>query len=89
MPIPNKPSHKQTPGMALRTDVLKAYAALGGPKYLRTIAEIDPKSFLPFLLKMIPSEAQVSGTDGGPVQYQVVTGVTRSPDDESESESEL
>lgn len=79
---------KQSHGQKLREDVLKTYASLGGPKYLRTIAEIDPKSFLPFLLKMIPSETSVSGSDGGPVEIKVVTGVSRSPEDEDSNSSE-
>lgn len=74
-------SKPKTPGAQLRADVLKVYGKLGGPEYLRQLAELDPKLFSQFLLKMIPSESAVTGADGGPVSINVVTGVARSPED--------
>ena len=67
-------SKPKTPGAQLRADVLKVYGKLGGPEYLRQLAELDPKLFSQFLLKMIPSESAVTGADGGPVSINVVTG---------------
>jgi hypothetical protein len=60
--IPNK----------LTTDIkdmiLNALRRAGGPAYLLRQAELNPVAFMALVGKILP--LQVTGKDGGPVQYQ-------------------
>jgi hypothetical protein len=48
--------------------ILAALAAKGGQKYLEKQADENPTAFLTLIGKIIP--LQVTGKDGGPIQYQ-------------------
>ena len=48
--------------------ILAALAAKGGQKYLEKQADENPTAFLTLVGKIIP--LQVTGKDGGPIQYQ-------------------
>ncbi len=50
------------------------------PSLLEQQAKKNPTAFLALVGKLLP--LQVGGAGGGPILYQVVTGVPRSPGDE-------
>lgn len=61
----------------VRAMILAALEAVGGQTYLQEQATKNPTAFLTLVGKVLP--LQVSGKDGGPIRYQVVTGVPRAP----------
>jgi hypothetical protein len=64
----------------LKEAILRAYERAGGIEYLETIARLDPRTFAMLLSKVLPM--QVTGAGGaGPVVIEVVTGISRCPDD--------
>ena len=67
---------------SLREMILGALSDAGGRDYLVRQAETNPGAFLTLLGKVLPT--QVSGAEGGPVVYKIITGVPRSDDVEEE-----
>lgn len=63
----------------VRESILAAFDRVGGVDYLAAQAVANPQAFMTLLGKVLPM--QITGEDGGPVRIEVVTGVTRAPDD--------
>ena len=59
----------------LRAMILGALSEVGGEQYLARQANENPGPFLTLLGKILPT--QVTGDEGGPVTYTIVTGVPR------------
>src|SRR4051812_42771432 len=68
----------------LRAMILGALSVAGGEAYLARQAETNPGPFMVLLGKILPT--QVTGEEGGPVTYTIVTGVRRADDPEEESD---
>lgn len=68
---------------ALRESVLEAFEQSGGVEYLVRVARDDPPTFCKLLAKLLPAP-KVENAPAGPVTFQVVTGIDRSPEDLSE-----
>jgi hypothetical protein len=58
--------------------ILGALSAGGGQAWLEKQMEANPAAFMTLIGKVLP--LQVSGADGGPVTFQVITGVKRADD---------
>jgi hypothetical protein len=58
--------------------ILAALDKAGGADYLHKQATSNPAAFMVLVGKVLP--LQVSGADGGPVTFQVITGVKRDGD---------
>jgi hypothetical protein len=43
---------------------MQAFEKVGGAEYLVKLAEDDPKTFVPLLAKMIPTDVRVDGNAG-------------------------
>lgn len=73
--VPNKVTQN------IRDTILQAFHEAGGITYLRNVAELDPKTFLALVSKVVPSmtQANVSGS----VRIVVETGIPASPEDGS------
>jgi hypothetical protein len=63
---------------AVKEAILKAFDSVGGPEYLVTVAQEDPRTFCALLGRVLPME--VTGEGGQPLKIVVVTGV---PDPEA------
>lgn len=64
----------------LKEMILQALDDAGGVAYLQRQAEENPGPFLALVGKVLP--LQVSGSDGGPIKINVVSGVPiEGPDD--------
>jgi hypothetical protein len=59
----------------LKEMILGALSAGGGQKWLEQQMAANPAAFMTLIGKVLP--LQVSGADGGPVTFQVITGVKR------------
>ncbi len=70
--VPNKTT------AAVKEAILKAFDSVGGPAYLVTVAQEDPRTFCALLGRVLPME--VTGEGGQPLKIVVVTGV---PDPEA------
>lgn len=57
----------------IREAIIESFDAIGGAAWLRRIAEDDPKTYAMLLAKAMPT--QVEGSNGGPVQIQILTAV--------------
>ena len=62
----------------LREMILGALSDAGGRDYLVRQAEASPGAFLSLIGKILPT--QVTGDEGGPVAYTIITGVPRADD---------
>ena len=62
--------------------ILGALSEAGGTEYLARQAEENPGPFLTLLGKILPT--QMAGDGGGPVTYEIITGVPRWNDPEEE-----
>jgi hypothetical protein len=58
--------------------ILAALAAKGGQKYLERQADENPTAFLTLVGKILP--LQVTGKDGGPIQYQGIDAPAKKPE---------
>lgn len=72
--IPNKATAD------VKAMILQALSDAGGAEYLKEQSGKNPAAFMTLVGKVLP--LQVTGSDGGPIQYQVVTGVVRAADGE-------
>lgn len=63
----------------LKDAVLGAFDAVGGQRYLETVARDDPKTFCTLLGKVLPT--QITGDVNNPVALVVTTGVPRAAGD--------
>lgn len=59
----------------IREAIEKAFNQAGGVEYLVTLARDDPRTFIPLLAKIIPSE--VNATHSGGLTLIVDTGIRR------------
>ena len=66
----------------LRAMILGALSEAGGEQYLARQANENPGPFLTLLGKILP--LQMAGDGGGPVTYEIITGVPRWNDPEEE-----
>ena len=66
----------------LRAMILGALSTAGGEQYLARQANENPGAFMTLLGKILPT--QVTGDEGGPVTYTIITGVPRADDPEEE-----
>ena len=62
--------------------ILGALNAAGGEEYLARQAETSPAAFMALLGRVLP--LQMAGDGGGPVTYEIITGVPRWNDPEEE-----
>jgi hypothetical protein len=62
--------------------ILNALSTAGGEQYLARQANENPGAFMTLLGKILPM--QVAGDGGGPVTYEIITGVPRWHDDPEE-----
>jgi hypothetical protein len=62
--------------------ILGALSEAGGEQYLARQANENPGAFMTLLGKVLP--LQMAGDGGGPVTYEIITGVPRwnDPDEE-------
>lgn len=67
--VPNKNT------TALKDAILAAFDAVGGQKYLMTVAKEQPQVFCTLLGKVIP--LTLAGADGGDLTIVVTTGIDR------------
>jgi hypothetical protein len=77
-PQPSGGSRKGKPSKISRDVkemILGALSAGGGQKWLEIQMAANPAAFMTLVGKILP--LQVSGADGGPVTFQVITGVKR------------
>jgi hypothetical protein len=58
--------------------ILKAFDQVGGPAYLKRIAEEDPKTFCTLLGKVLPTE--ITGPEGSPVGVTFLMNYTGKQD---------
>ncbi len=60
----------------LKEAILETLNDLGGPQWLRYLAETDPRAFASLLARLIPTEtrmqAEVTGENGEPIQTGVI-----------------
>jgi hypothetical protein len=63
--IPNKATK------ALKDMILGALSDAGGQDYLTRQAEENPSAFMQLIGKVLPSELQVSGKDGGEIKASI------------------
>jgi hypothetical protein len=70
---------------SLREMILSALSDAGGTAYLARQAEASPAAFMALLGRVLP--LQMAGDGGGPVTYEIITGVPRWNDPEEESHS--
>ena len=68
----------------LRAMILNALSTAGGEQYLARQANENPGAFMTLLGKILPT--QVTGDEGGPVTYTIITGVPRSERELEEEE---
>ena len=66
-------------GADVKGMILQALSDAGGPKYLLEQSKASPAAFMTLVGKVLP--LQVTGSDGGPIKYEVITGVARGQDD--------
>ena len=66
----------------LREMILNALSEAGGEQYLARQAETSPAAFMALLGRILP--LQMAGDGGGPVTYEIITGVPRWNDDPEE-----
>ena len=66
----------------LRAMILGALSTAGGEQYLARQAEASPAAFMALLGRILP--LQMAGDGGGPVTYEIITGVPRWNDPEEE-----
>jgi hypothetical protein len=64
----------------IREAILSSFETVGGEAWLAKLAKDDPRSYAGLLAKAMPT--QVEGSDGGPVQIQIVTAVPVAEDDQ-------
>ena len=64
----------------LRAMILGALSEAGGEQYLARQAHENPGAFMTLLGKVLPT--QVTGNEGGPVAYTIITGVPRSEEED-------
>jgi hypothetical protein len=67
---------------SLREMILGALSDAGGQEYLARCAAETPGPFLALLGKILPT--QVTGEEGGPVTYTIITGVPRDGEEEGD-----
>ena len=74
-------------GAGVREAIQRAFEAVGGADYLVKLANEDPKTFVPLLAKLIPSEvkAEISGNDGDPIEIRQITRIIVDPVKRSET----
>ena len=51
----------------VREAILQAFDEVGGAEWLRQLAGEDPKTFSMLIGKVVPTEAKITGDEGGPV----------------------
>jgi hypothetical protein len=51
----------------VREAILQAFDEVGGAEWLRQLAADDPKTFSMLIGKVVPTEAKITGDEGGPV----------------------
>lgn len=61
----------------------EAFIELGGKDALVQWGRREPGEFFKSIIKLCPKDIKVSGSDGGPIQFVIVTGV---PKDSGKSE---
>jgi hypothetical protein len=73
--IGKKPGTQNKITRDVKEMILGALSAGGGQKWLEQQMAANPAAFMTLVGKILP--LQVSGADGGPVTFQVITGVKR------------
>lgn len=63
---------------ALKDMILGALDDVGGQEYLAAQARENPSAYMTLLGKVLPM--QVTGSEGGAINLQIVTGVPRATD---------
>jgi hypothetical protein len=67
--VPNKLS------TTVKENVIAVFEALGGIKHMTDWATDNPNNFYNIYAKILPTQTEVSGTDGQELVIKVVTGI--------------
>jgi hypothetical protein len=67
--VPNKIS------TTVKENVIAVFEELGGIKHMTEWAKENPNNYYNIYAKILPTQAEVSGTDGQEIVIKVVTGI--------------